>query len=47
VKTVGNKVTRHSLAYLFMQKWSWGSPLKHKFTLGKPPLGAAAVLISA
>jgi len=48
VKTVGDIVVRHLLAYLSVQKWLMGDvPLNVNFALSEPPLGTAAVLISA
>ena len=48
MNTVSEKVVRHSLAYLSVQKWLVGDvSLNVNFALSEPPLGAAAVLSSA
>jgi len=48
VKTVSNKVVRHSLAYRYVLKWLVGNvPLKVDFALSEAFPGALAVRISA
>jgi len=47
-ENVNDKVVRHLLAYLSVQKWLLGdAPLNVNFALSEPVLGAAAMLISA
>jgi len=47
VKTVSNKVVRRSLAYLRAKMVGGGCPYNVNFALSEPPLGTAAVCISA